>query len=518
VEPPAEKFDKARSETHNLQMKVYAASLMGIDGFLVEVEADLARGLPDFKIIGLADTTIKESSERIRAALKNIGYPLPPRRITVSLSPADLRKEGAWFDLPIVTVLLSRFLAAPIREKLLLAGEVGLYGEVKPIRGALPMAEIARREGLEEVVLPRGNAREASLLRGIPIYMVENLQQIIAYLQGEPLPRAEEGKVEFKFEYEVDMGEVAGQRVAKRAVEIGVAGGHNMAMVGPPGAGKTMIAQRIPTVFPPMERQEIEEVTKIYSVAGLVKDRYITLRPFRSPHHTISPVGLIGGGRYPRPGEISLAHRGVLFMDEFTEFQKQALEGLRQPLEEGRVVITRAGYSVEFPSDFMLVAAMNRCEDRYGGLEVYECSPAERKKYYSKISRPLVDRIDIWIELPRVEIGEVLRKGEVPRESEAMRDRIIQAREIQKRRFQGKKYLTNSRMSSRDIKRFCSLPLEGENFLKTAGEKLELSARSVTRVLKLARTIADLEGSHEIKLPHLMEALNYRRVERIIWS
>ncbi len=499
-------------------MKVYTASLMGIDGFLVEVEADLSRGLPDFRIIGLADTSIKESSERIRAALKNIGYPLPARRITVSLSPADLRKEGAWFDLPIITILLSHFLSKPIREKLLLAGEVGLYGEVKPIRGALPMAEIARREGLDGVVLPRGNAEEASLLRGVPVYTVDTVQEIISYLQGEALSPVEKAELDFNPDYELDMGEVAGQKVAKRAVEIAVAGGHNMAMVGPPGAGKTMIAQRMPTVFPPMERREIEEVTKIYSVAGLVKNRYITLRPFRSPHHSISPVGLIGGGRYPRPGEISLAHRGVLFMDEFTEFQKQALEGLRQPLEEGRVVITRAGYSVEFPADFMLVAAMNRCEDRYGGLEAYECTPAERKRYYSKISRPLVDRIDLWIEVPRVEIEDILRKGEFPRESEFMRERIIRAREVQKRRFEGRGYLTNSKMSTKDIKKFCSLPPEGEDFLKSAGEKLGFSARSVTRVLKLARTIADLDGEERIKLPHLMEAINYRRVERIIWS
>ncbi len=517
MEPPQEKLDKARTETHNLQMKVYTASLLGIDGFLVEVEADLSRGLPDFRIIGLADTTIKESSERIRAALKNLGYPLPARRITVSLSPADLRKEGAWFDLPIITVLLSHFLSRPMEKRLLLAGEVSLYGEVKPIRGALPMAEIARREGLDGVVLPRGNAEEASLLQGVPVYAVDNVQEIIAYLQGEALAPVQRREMETKPDYELDMGEVAGQRVAKRAVEIAVAGGHNMAMVGPPGAGKTMIAQRIPTVFPPMERREIEEVTKIYSVAGLVKNSYITLRPFRSPHHSISPVGLIGGGRYPRPGEISLAHRGVLFMDEFTEFQKQALEGLRQPLEEGRVVVTRAGYSVEFPSDFMLVAAMNRCEDRYGGLEVYECSPAERKRYYSKLSRPLVDRIDLWIEVPRVEIGDILRKGDFPRESEFMRERIIKAREIQKRRFQGRGYLTNSRMGSKDIKKFCPIPPEGEDFLKTAGEKLGFSARSIARVLKLARTIADLEGQEKIKLTHLMEAVNYRRVERIIW-
>ena len=498
-------------------MKVYAASLMGIDGFLVEVEADLSGGLPDFKIIGLADTSIKESSERIRAALKNIGHPLPARRITVSLSPADLKKEGAWFDLPIISVLLSRFLGKPFRERLLFAGEVGLFGEIKPIRGALPMADIARRAGLDGVVLPEGNAEEAALIRGISIYRVRRVQDIILYLQGGEFERVQEVERELEQDYQVDFGEVAGQRLAKRAMEIAVAGGHNMAMVGPPGAGKTMLAQRLPTIFPPMERREIEEVTKIYSVAGLVKNRYITTRPFRSPHHNISPVGLIGGGRYPRPGEISLAHRGVLFMDEFTEFQKQALEGLRQPLEEGRVTITRAGYTVEFPADFMLVAAMNRCEDRYGGIENYECSPAERKKYYSKISKPLVDRIDMWIEVPKIEIEELLRKGEFPEESAPMRERVVRAREIQRRRF-GKEGMLNSRMGPKEIKKYCRISPEGEEFLKRAGEMLGFSARSLTRTLKLARTIADLEGREGISTAHLMEAVNYRRVERIIWA
>ncbi len=498
-------------------MKVYAASLMGIDGFLVEVEADLSGGLPDFKIIGLADTSIKESSERIRAALKNIGHPLPARRITVSLSPADLRKEGAWFDLPIISVLLSRFLGKPFREKLLFAGEVGLFGEIKPIRGALPMADIARRAGLDGIVLPEANAEEAALIRGISVYKVNRVQDIILYLQGGDFERAQEEEREMVQDYQVDFGEVVGQRLAKRAMEIAVAGGHNMAMVGPPGAGKTMLSRRLPTIFPPMNRREIEEVTKIYSVAGLVKKNYITTRPFRAPHHNISPVGLIGGGRYPRPGEISLAHRGVLFMDEFTEFQKQALEGLRQPLEEGRVTITRAGYTVEFPADFMLVAAMNRCEDRYGGIENYECSPAERKKYYSKISKPLVDRIDMWIEVPRVEIKDLLRKGNFPGESAPMRERVIRAREIQRERF-GREGMLNSRMGPKEIKKYCRISPEGEEFLKSAGEMLGFSARSLTRTLKLARTIADLEGKEEISTSHLMEAVNYRRIERVIWA
>ncbi len=518
MERAQEELDKTRSETHNLPMKVYAASLLGIDGFLVEVEADISGGLPDFRIIGLADTSIKESTERIRAALKNIGHPLPPRRITVSLSPADLKKEGAWFDLPIISVLLSHFLGKPFPQRLLFAGEVGLYGEIKPIRGALPMADIARREGLEGVVLPKANAAEASLIKGVPVYSVSKVQDIILYLQGQALRRVEHTGEEVFSEYDVDFGEVAGQRIAKRAMEIAVAGGHNMAMVGPPGAGKTMLAQRLPTIFPPMSQREIEEVTKIYSVAGLLKNKYISRRPFRSPHHNISPVGLIGGGRYPRPGEISLAHRGVLFMDEFTEFQKQALEGLRQPLEEGRVVITRAGYSVEFPADFMLVAAMNRCEDRYGGIENYECTPSERKRYYSKISRPLVDRIDMWIEVPRVEIKDLLRKGEFPQESRAMRERVIRAREIQERRFAGEGVKTNSRMGPKQIKKYCPLSPEGEEFLKRAGEMLGFSARSLTRTLKLARTIADLEGKGKIETSHLMEAVNYRRVERVIWA
>ncbi len=499
--------------------KIYAASLLGIDGFLVEVETDLSPGLPDLKVIGLADTTIKESSERIRVALKNIGHPLPSRRITVSLSPADLKKEGAWFDLPIITALLSAILKRSLDDKLMFAGEIGLDGEVKPIRGALPMADIAKRKGLGGIIVPSRNAREAALIKDFPVYRIDHIQEIIEYLlYGKELRRASKPDLSLKPDYNLNMSEVKGQKIAKRAIEIAVAGGHNLAMVGPPGAGKTMLAKRIPTIFPQMVGREIEEVTKIYSVAGLGRGKFITERPFRSPHHTISPVGLIGGGRYPRPGEISLAHKGVLFMDEITEFTKQSLESLRQPLEGKNITITRAGYSVDFPADFMLVAAMNRCEDRYGGIEMYECTPSERKKYYSKLSKPLVDRIDIWIEVARVETSDLFSGTSGEESSKDIRERVKMAREIQRRRLENDGIYTNSQLSQKNIKKYCSIPAEAEEILKRAIDSLALSARSLSRILKISRTISDLSGKEKIGLPEVMEAINYRRTEKIIWN
>lgn len=498
--------------------RVFTASLLGIDGFIVEVEADVAGGLPEFKIVGLADTTIKESSERIRAALKNSGYPLPPRRITVNLSPADLKKEGAWFDLPIITgIIASLFSGENVLGEYLIAGEVGLDGTVKSVRGALPFAHTAAREGFKGVILPEKNAKEAALVKGIEVLPVKHIHDVINMLRGHFPEKIQPPRIDFSPSFSVDFSEVKGQAVAKRAIEIAVAGGHNLLMVGPPGAGKTMLAMRIPSIFPPMQEGEIIEVTKIYSIAGLLKDSYVTERPFRAPHHSISPVGLIGGGRYPRPGEISLAHKGVLFLDEITEFQKTALESLRQPMEERKVVITRAGYTVEYPSDFMLVAAMNRCEDRYGGIEEYECTPAERRRYYSKLSKPLMDRIDLFLELPRPRADELFSEKKEETSSE-IRERVMEARARQWHRFKDEGIISNARMNKKHLEKFCTLTETTRKILEAAVEKLGLSARSVDRILKLSRTIADLAGREDIRAEDILEAINYRRIEQILWS
>ena len=497
--------------------RVYTAALMGIDGLVVEVEADISGGLPDFKIVGLADTTIKESSERVKAALRNSGLLLRASRITVSLSPADLKKEGAWFDLPIVAAILANRVEEDFLSPYLIAGEVGLDGSVKPVRGALALADIARREGFRGVILPRASAEEAALVKGIEVYPVDHVHDIDAILRGEFPRRLSPSRVSFQPSFSVDFSEVKGQRIAKRAIEVAVAGGHNLLMVGPPGAGKTMLAMRIPSIFPPLQEKEVVEVTKIYSVAGLLRGSYITERPFRNPHHTISTAGLVGGGKNPRPGEVSLAHKGVLFLDEITEFSKASLESLRQPMEDGRVVITRAGYSVSYPAEFMLVAAMNRCEDRFGGVEEYECTPAERRRYYSKLSRPLLDRIDIFMELSRPAADEIF-SNQASEPSASIRERVVEARARQWSRFKGSGITCNAHMGRKEIERYCSLPAEGKRFLEEAMEQLGLSARSVDRIIKVARTIADLAGREQIKSEDLFEALNYRRLEKIMWS
>ncbi len=497
--------------------RVFTAALMGIDGLVVEVEADISGGLPDFKIVGLADTTIKESSERVKAALRNSGLLLRASKITVSLSPADLRKEGAWFDLPIVAAILANRVEEDFLSPYLIAGEVGLDGSVKPVRGALALADIARREGFRGVILPRPSAEEAALVKGIEVYPVDHIHDIDAMLRGVFPEKLPPSQVSFKPSFSVDFSEVKGQRIAKRAIEVAVAGGHNLLMVGPPGAGKTMLAMRIPSIFPPLQEKEVVEVTKIYSVAGLLRGSYITERPFRNPHHTISTAGLVGGGKNPRPGEVSLAHKGVLFLDEITEFSKASLESLRQPMEDGRVVITRAGYTVSYPAEFMLVAAMNRCEDRFGGVEEYECTPAERRRYYSKLSRPLLDRIDIFMELSRPAADEIFsRQPSEP--SAAIRERVMEARARQWHRFRESPLTCNAQMRRKEIERYCQLPDEGRRFLEEAVERLGLSARSVDRIIKVARTIADLAGREQIKSEDLFEALNYRRLEKIMWS
>ena len=501
--------------------RVFTSSVVGIDGVPVEVEVDISNGLPTFHIVGLPGEEIRESRDRIRAALTNNGFEYPAQRIVVNLAPATLKKEGASFDLPIAVgiILASGQVLSSRASRFLLIGELSLDGALKRVRGALCMVSTLSQPGLEGVILPRGNAVEASVCTDKPVYGAESLMEVIGILTGnrEPKRVSPSGLTpDAAASGGVDFSEVRGQHHARRAVEVAAAGSHNVLMVGPPGSGKTMIARRIPTVLPAMSTAEAIETTKVFSVAGkLARDGLLAVRPFRAPHHTVSEPALIGGGTIPRPGEVSLANHGVLFLDEFTEFKRSALEVLRQPLEDRVVTISRSRATVTFPANFMLVAAMNPCP--CGNLtdpsKQCRCSIRDIARYRQKISQPILDRIDIHIEVPPAKYRDLA--GEEDGEpSRRIRERVTRAREVQARRFRrSQRVFANSQMSVRQIKAHCRVDEGCHDLLRAASRRLGLSARSYSKILKVARSIADLEGRETIEPRHIAEAIQYRSLD-----
>lgn len=504
--------------------KIATAAIYGIDGIRIDVEVDISMGLPSFNIVGLPEASVKESKERVRAAIRNAGFEFPNDRITINLAPADVRKEGSSFDLPIAVGILAS--AGVIKQDAvktcLIAGELSLDGRIKGVRGILPTTILARNEGILEVIVPLENGKEASIIQGVKVYGAQHLLEIVHFLKGDG------SLTEFRGEGErddnpgknagLDFSDVKGQAQTKRALEIAASGSHNVLMIGSPGSGKTMLARRIPSVMPRLSYDEAIETTKIHSIAGLLDaGRFLVVdRPFRAPHHTISDAGLIGGGHVPKPGEVSLAHNGVLFLDEFPEFKRNVLEALRQPLEDGNVTVSRVNHAITFPARFMLVAAMNPCPCGYWGdsRRSCSCSGTQIHRYRSRISGPLIDRIDIHVEVPPITIKELSMDTDEEEPSEKIRTRVLMARRVQQERFQGKNIYANGQMTTRMIKKYCVVNDSGKGLLEKAVEKFGLSPRAYHRILRVARTIADLEGEKHISEPHVAEAIQYRVLDK----
>lgn len=504
---------------------VSTAIIQGIHAIPVFVEADVSNGMPTFEMVGFLASEVKEARERVRTALRNSGFLLPPKRITVNFTPADIRKSGSGFDLPIAVAVLCAMgsLTGVPLDKFFITGEVGLNGNVQQVRGVLPMIADAKERGIRHCIVPKKNKKEAELVTDMQIYGVESIEDVIHILSGEPWQEREEiYNIEETDEMMKmpDFSDIHGQQLVKRACEVAVSGRHNLLMVGSPGAGKTMMAMRIPSILPPLLSEEQMELSKIYSVSGMFSERegLMKVRPFRAPHHTITAQGLSGGGAVPKPGEISLAHKGVLFLDELPEFQNQTLEILRQPMEEKCVRLVRTHGSYEYPAEFMLVAAMNPCKcGYYPNMQKCRCSQASIERYVNRVSRPLLDRIDICVEAPQIAFRELNALG-MEETSAQIRERVIVTQQIQQERYQGEDFSYNSQIPAERIREYCELDKKQERYMGEIYEKLELTARSYHKILKVARTLADMEQSPKIAMRHLNEAVCYRSLDKKFWE